>query len=1057
MPSTIKIRIKAARNLPVMDRGAPTHMSMGGGGASTGGVGPSRGNVAPTTSLSGSSGVATTTGMFSTDSYVTASLGGHSKLVADNADDDDDNDQHDNNPTSNSYFRDPLSHFAGGNSGGTTTNPSSGDHKIYGAKTRVIRRALHPVWNEEFRFDVANDTLLQDEPLIFKVWGSDSSASSTGGGSSSTNSSDGSIGLVYIDLNPLLAQTANEAQQNDGAGENDTKDNSKENSSSSHRRGNSRRSTSNQSSSSDTRTNSGGGGGSGGGNNNKSSSKQQVANIDGWFPIYDTLFGVRGELGLSIKLTFIGDVNPFRDSAAGVQLFPFSTLDQHSSYIVTHVFGFVEELVVADDAEFEWKDNFRQARLSNETRQSLLYLLDSSVRRRMSKKVLEMGGNAVLGYCQTFDVEGDSGLVARSYGTCVLITRLQLQMDRLLLTSANMNSTNSMGDSGPGMTLSGSSRRSMTTMNVPSSSPLGDIESQDGSYSGSARGLWPASSSSRRGYSIESEDSINNNIHNAGFGTTNTTTNSAGTVNNNESQATTPTSKRRIIRRKTSSASSPRDNTSTRSMSFDQTSVDTMGDESNISMSRSDASSPLSLAKQSSVGRQITHTQSSGATASRSPFPRRSNNNKQVVSLSAAKALQLQRQRVMMDAVAQAARHYDRLASAAHTGTGGGVSNKANDNNDYYDDVQLLTLKEFPPNVRVRIGGLVTARSVKYLGKLASKLSDQETRDGWWSELRDEVRTHAKTLCCSHVIGYEEFSTIHDDVCVLSITGTAATVRGLPDLHQAKRFLQQYEYDLEHHNHNHSGGNSSDNAASPNSKKRLSRGRSSASSGNSRRTGSWQSNSQAARDRDHDHHDMSPTSSFADATSTNNEEEDERSEDEDDDSFTDGGERGKSSKAALGLGEGHHQHHHHEHRVEPSSRTMRRQKKEARRQRLTAKLLKRNARGRSSAVTGGSEHENESSAFATNAAAAAATFLDPSSAIHGIFSTSVRARLARPCSYCHVPYHHRMAPFSNMKLVPCVQCGKKWVPEVILSTMEPPAVSQVADRCYGSTCCVQKC
>jgi len=30
----------------------------------------------------------------------------------------------------------------------------------------------------------------------------------------------------------------------------------------------------------------------------------------------------------------------------------------------------------------------------------------------------------------------------------------------------------------------------------------------------------------------------------------------------------------------------------------------------------------------------------------------------------------------------------------------------------------------------------------------------------------------------------------------------------------------------------------------------------------------------------------------------------------------------------------------------------------------------------------------------------------------------LRARLAKPCSYCHVPYHHRQAPFQNMKLVP---------------------------------------
>ena len=26
-----------------------------------------------------------------------------------------------------------------------------------------------------------------------------------------------------------------------------------------------------------------------------------------------------------------------------------------------------------------------------------------------------------------------------------------------------------------------------------------------------------------------------------------------------------------------------------------------------------------------------------------------------------------------------------------------------------------------------------------------------------------------------------------------------------------------------------------------------------------------------------------------------------------------------------------------------------------------------------------------------------------------------------------------------MKLVPCLSCGKKWVPEIILATVEPPA------------------
>ena len=55
-----------------------------------------------------------------------------------------------------------------------------------------------------------------------------------------------------------------------------------------------------------------------------------------------------------------------------------------------------------------------------------MYLLDAKVRRRMCRKVLEMGGNAVLAYHQTFDMEGDSGLVARTYGTCVLIQRKEM-------------------------------------------------------------------------------------------------------------------------------------------------------------------------------------------------------------------------------------------------------------------------------------------------------------------------------------------------------------------------------------------------------------------------------------------------------------------------------------------------------------------------------------------------------------------------------------------------------------------------------------------------------
>jgi hypothetical protein len=47
-------------------------------------------------------------------------------------------------------------------------------------------------------------------------------------------------------------------------------------------------------------------------------------------------------------------------------------------------------------------------------------------------------------------------------------------------------------------------------------------------------------------------------------------------------------------------------------------------------------------------------------------------------------------------------------------------------------------------------------------------------------------------------------------------------------------------------------------------------------------------------------------------------------------------------------------------------------------------------------------------------------------------------KLPRSCEYTHVPYSHSRAPFQFMRLVPCCKCRKKWVPEVILSTIEPP-------------------
>jgi len=46
------------------------------------------------------------------------------------------------------------------------------------------------------------------------------------------------------------------------------------------------------------------------------------------------------------------------------------------------------------------------------------------LQRKIGLKVLEMGGNAVVGYLQCFDLEGESGLVVRAIGTACTLEKI---------------------------------------------------------------------------------------------------------------------------------------------------------------------------------------------------------------------------------------------------------------------------------------------------------------------------------------------------------------------------------------------------------------------------------------------------------------------------------------------------------------------------------------------------------------------------------------------------------------------------------------------------------
>ncbi|ETV72921.1 hypothetical protein, variant 2 [Aphanomyces astaci] len=386
------------------------------------------------------------------------------------------------------------------------------------ARSTVSKKSLTPRWDEEFRFDVVDDAVLQSQPIMFKVMDHD------------VYTTDATIGIVYVDLNCILMK--------------------------------------------------------------------EGCSVQGWYPIYDTLLGVRGELHLVIRLHYFGDINPFRESSAGVQFFSLSTLDP-AIFTTQRMLGFVEELVVHADPEYSWSDSFRTSRKSNEYRQLLLYKLSSQVSTMVGKKALDLGGNAVLGYRQFFDVEGDSGMVARACGTAVFL--------------------------------------------VPTTDTSGVAAPIDGDVDALISGLLKRS--------VGTDDA-----------------------------ATLP---------------SP--------------SVDAAAG------SADQGSGSPRLATMASL-RKFTSTFK----------PQRT-----------TKTFEL----------------------GAH------------------DEIQLLTVKAFHPDTRVRLGGIVTARSVKFLGKMATKLADQETRDSWWLELREEVRAHAQSLQCSFVIGYNESCTIHDDVCVMSACGTAAVVK----------------------------------------------------------------------------------------------------------------------------------------------------------------------------------------------------------------------------------------------------------------------------------------
>ncbi|KAM9029722.1 C2 domain-containing protein 5 isoform 26-T26 [Ara ararauna] len=351
--------------------------------------------------------------------------------------------------------------------------------------------------------------------------------------------------------------------------------------------------------------------------------------ISGWFPIYDTIHGIRGEISVVVKVDLFNDLNRFRQSSCGVKFFCTTSIPKCYRAVIIH--GFVEELVVNEDPEYQWIDRIRTPRASNEARQRLISLMSGELQRKIGLKVLEMRGNAVVGYLQCFDLEGESGLVVRAIGTACTL-------DKLSNPSAFLPACNS-----PSKEMK--------------ESPL----------------VHPPSHGCRSTH--------NSPIH--------TATGSRLTQNFSVSVPT-------LIYTGMGSGSA---------------------------------------GKEGGPFKTLLRQQTQSALEQRE-FP-------------------------------------------------------------------FFTLTTFPPGFLVHVGGVVSARSVKLLDRIHNpafvgimgntrsyKLLDwnsfnsdePETRDAWWAEIRQEIKSHAKALGCHAVVGYSESTSICEEVCILSASGTAAVLN--------PRFLQ---------------------------------------------------------------------------------------------------------------------------------------------------------------------------------------------------------------------------------------------------------------------------
>ncbi|XP_069384742.1 C2 domain-containing protein 5 isoform X7 [Paralichthys olivaceus] len=459
-------------------------------------------------------------------------------------------------------------------------------------------------------------------------------------------------------------------------------------------------------------------------------SNEAASVISGWFPIYDTIHGIRGEINILVKVELFNDLNRFRQSSCGVKFFCTTSIPR--CYRVAMVHGFVEELVVNEDPEYQWIDRIRTPRASNEARQRLISLMSGELQRKIGLKVLEMGGNAVVGYLQCFDLEGESGLVVRAIGTgCTL--------DKVSSGSAPNTNTHVHPNTAP----------VTNACNSPSKDGKEPVFAEDlPSFSGPPtpfRAL-PTSSSSPPPFSPSKPCSRQSSSSDTDLSLT-PKTEETQTVRCRPGIFLCPSSPTLS----TASLSLPGSGSLGCSLGSAPraTTLPFISIQSDSTLLRKSVSFTGDLLLASSG-------MGSGGSAGKEAGP--------------LKTLLRQQTQTALE--------------QRGTSSSGLLLNAR-------QEFPFFTLTSFPHGFLVHVGGVVSARSVKLLDRIHNpalgntrsyKLLDwnsitadePETRDAWWEEIRQEIKSHAKALGCHAVVGYSESTSICEEVCILSASGTAA-------------------------------------------------------------------------------------------------------------------------------------------------------------------------------------------------------------------------------------------------------------------------------------------